>query len=293
MAIREKFQNIAVKEYNKKNKTTYNTFTELQQSLANVTDVLCEDQYFGVVEIKKGTTSFCKWVIPPVFLYSEKDEDKKSLIKTRKDNEEEIKNHITQHALKTIVIVLESPHINEFFKDNNEWQSIGPACGKTGQNLHKWLPEVLLNYFPCKIGTKDTHYKADHYSCKDIEAGEYAIKLVNAIQYQCSLGNETTPSKKSKEQEQYYRDDMFVELWENNTEVSESFIERVKESSPGIIINCCTKGDFGKDEKTLKDRVQKGIDKIYKDLNCLLLCAAHPSSLYFKNGLSWVDNEED
>ena len=53
------------------------------------------------------------------------------------------------------------------------------------------------------------------------------------------------------------------------------------------------KGNFGKDEETLKDRVQKEIDKFYKDCDCLLLYAAHPSSLYFKNGLSWVDTEED
>ena len=293
MTIDQKFRDSAVKAYNEKSESKCKDFVDLQSKLKKCTDVLCKDQCFGVIEIKKDKTFLCKWEMPPVCLGSKNIEDKKSLVKARKDNEKKIEEHTTLHEFKTIVIVLESPHVDEFFEDNDGWVAIGPACGKTGQNLYKWLPEVLLNYVPCKIGTKDANYKAERYSCKDIEQGTYTIKLVNAIQHQCSLGNKTTPSTKSKDQEQFYRDDVFVEMWDHNTEVVDSFIERVKGLSPSIIINCCTKGDFGEGEETLKDRVQKAIDKIYKDSNCLLLCAAHPSSLYFKNGLSWVDKEED
>ena len=178
--------------------------------------------------------------------------------------------------MKTIVIVLESPHTNEFFKDNNKWQSIGPACGKTGKHLYLWLPEVLLKYFPFVVDEETK--KAKYYSLKDIESGLYAIKLVNAIQFQCSLGKDTAEC----------RDAVFSEMWDKN-EAIDSFIKRVKEAHPDIIINCCTRGNIKTEKNTLRSKVQVAISQ---NFNCLLLRAAHPSRPKFKDGLFCIDEGE-
>ena len=150
---------------------------------------------------------------------------------------------------------------------------------------------MLLKYFPFIVDAETK--KAKYYSIKDIESGLYAIKLVNAIQFQCSLGADTEPSEKSKGYEQCYRDNVFIEMWDDNNEVSESFVKRVKESRPDIIINCCTKGNLDKKHGTLRGRVQKAINVKCKNLSCLLLSAAHPSRQKFKDGLSWIDEGEE
>ena len=165
--------------------------------------------------------------------------------------------------------------------------AIGPACGETGEHLYQWLPEVMLKYFPLLV-EKET-VKAKYYSLKDIGSGLYAIKLVNAIQFQCSLGENTESSKQSPK---CYRDNLFVKMWDS-TGVIESFIKRLNEPHPNIIINCCTKGTLGKKDGTLRDRVQKEINTKCKNLSCLLLRAAHPYRPQFKSGLSWIDESEE
>ena len=278
--IAENFKEIAVNVYNNKYNSNVDDFLKLQEKLSNLSPIACKDQYFGVLRIEKNAHSFCEWIIPPICLDSENTEEKRSLVKKRNQNEDKIKKYISQNAAKTIVIVLESPHTDEFLKEE-EWKAIGPACGTTGRNLYKWLPEVLLNYVPCMIGLKKDNYKATYNSNKDIMQDCYAIKLVNAIQYQCSLGDKT----------EVFRDEVFSNMWNDDTIVS--LRKRLNEVAPQIIINCCTKGYVSDKEKELRYLVQKEINNRNKTDSCLLLRAAHPSSLYFKNGLSWVDKEED
>ena len=275
MTIKEKFQNIAVREYNKKNKTKYDTFAELQPSLANGTDVLCEDQYFGIIRIEKSIPSFCEWIIAPSVLdkKNSSDEEKAKLKKIRLGKDLCIKYRLKSESLKTIVIVLESPHDKEFFKINNIYHNVGPACGTTGENMMKWFPETVMNYVPCVIDSEN-NFKAKYHSAKDIESGVYALKLVNAIQFQCSLSEATTS----------YRDNVFNSMWEDS-KVKESFIERLKKANPDIIINCCTKSGT--------EKVQETIDQEYKAPSTLLLFAPHPASPHFKNGLSWVGKNKD
>lgn len=280
-AIVEKFRTAAVEAYNninKDNNAKLKEFAELQEKLEKCTDVLCEDQYFGIVKIKRLVQ--CEWTKTPLFLKQGKftKKDKKEL------NEQRIplsNNISTQKGVtKTIVIVLESPHTGEFFEDENTWSAIGPACGTTGENLYKWLPEVLLNYVPCSVDPKDA--TATYNNIKEISDGEYKVFLINAIQFQCSLGKSTTE----------YRDAVFASMWSDD--VKASFQERLERCSPNIIINCCTKGHNIKDENNeLRRLVQEEINTYNKDKNALLLRAAHPSSLYFKNGLFCVDERKE
>ena len=117
-----------------------------------------------------------------------------------------------------IIIVLESPHIAEF--DPVTKCGIGPCRGKTGLNIAKYLPSILMNN---SVGLS-LGYK------------EYDLVIVNAIQYQCSLGEET----------KLYRDAMFLYYWEQS-EVREDFKKRLNfarsKYAESIVINCCTNGE--------------------------------------------------
>ena len=106
---------------------------------------------------------------------------------------------------KTIVIVLESPHICEYDDD-----FVSPALGVTGNNLGKWFSDILTTV-PLE--------------------GKYRIILMNSIQYQCSLGRNT----------KQYRDAMWLKLWFKER-LKENFKKRLHSYSPDIIFNLCTCG---------------------------------------------------
>lgn len=78
--------------------------------------------------------------------------------------------------------------------------AIGPACGSTGRNIKKYLPSVLFNYLPA---INETSRLITYDLNKQIQNGDYCIALINAIQYQCSLGEDTLK----------YRDKIFSEMW--------------------------------------------------------------------------------
>lgn len=146
---------------------------------------------------------------------------------------------------KYIVIVLESPHIDEF-KDEC---ALGPAYGKTGENINIYLPHIL----------KIAHDK----SVLKLEVGIYDVILVNAIQYQCSMGIKT----------KIYRDKVFQECW-GQEETRTNFYERMKKISLAkevVIINCCTKGDN-------KVKNYELVERELRKFNSIVYRCAHPSS---------------
>lgn len=133
-------------------------------------------------------------------------------------------------GLNCVILVLESPHIEEF-PQNGEPR---PANGKTGKRIRDWLKVVLSEkYF------------------------SYGLLLMNSIQYQCSLG---LPTK-------CFRDDVFFDCWQLFGK--ESFAFRLQNTyRPGdIVLNCCTKGNTKKKElRKLVDLVIK--EKV--DAACIL-----------------------
>lgn len=67
-----------------------------------------------------------------------------------------------------IVLLLESPHRYEFTSERKGLSPKGPAYGKTGSNIRKFLKNII----PLDFGDIDSH----------------ELILVNAVQFQCSLG---------------------------------------------------------------------------------------------------------
>jgi len=121
--------------------------------------------------------------------------------------------------IKCVVMILESPHIDEFSN------SLGPAKGQTGKLMRanflkvKGLSEYINN----------------------------GLILMNAVQNQCSLGSSTN----------CYRDDVFATAWKNGAK--ENFIRRLNATfqTGDVIVNCCTKGNMKNNE--LRRLVQQSI----------------------------------
>lgn len=145
------------------------------------------------------------------------------------------KNEIAQNS--KIVLILESPHKNEFICP------FGPAKGKTGQNIRLLFSEVFKDYLP---------------------SGTYDFYIVNAIQYQCSLGFST----------KCFRDNVFAKSWEcfGKTE----FINRLSKlvSADDIVVNCCT---AGKGKNKLRSLVKEALGEMQLKSK-IILEFEHPSN---------------
>ena len=145
----------------------------------------------------------------------------------------------------TIAVVLESPHRFEY---DSSGQSVGPARGKTGENLSKYLLKKIKN-----VGIH----------------GRYKIVLIEAIPFQCSNG--LRPINKKK------RDAVFQYMWKNGGE--SYFIQRLKSHDPEIIINACTGGVSNINDPNSLNCI---VDAAIKQVPCenYFYCP-HPSSLWF------------
>ncbi len=119
-----------------------------------------------------------------------------------------------------IVIILESPHIDEYCKHCGS--PLGPAQGNTG----KFFDEYFF-----KLIRKSNIYK-------NIRHGVHAVVFVNAVQYQCSLGNALSGAKNTANRAM--RDQNWMKCMSNGC--TADLIQRIDALSPYAIINLCTNG---------------------------------------------------
>ena len=202
----------------------------------------CEDQYVAIVEITKHKVEY---VINEI---ESRDENK-------------IKE-IEKFDIPTIALVLESPHKREYYNIPS------PARGITGSNINSCFLGALAKFI--SINDMKEH-GAFFISSSKISEGKYKLLLINAIQYQCSLGKLGIDNRKQKE-------DIFCKVWCAGGK--KDFVSRLKKACPRIIINCCT-GEK-KRENTLMGKVQDAIDENFA--GSLRLTGVHPSSAWFARG---------
>lgn len=151
-----------------------------------------------------------------------------ALVGLRYNNRIEAIRHSPVKGIGHIVIVLESPHVKEFAPN-----LIAPALGTTGERIHSHLWNMLSN--------------AGLLCDNDSE-----VYLVNAVQYQCSLGFETG----------IYRDIIFKKMF-NGTEL----VARIQKYNPTIIIIASTLST----SRDITEFLRKDFsDKLYK-------ASSHPS----------------
>lgn len=177
-------------------------------------------------------------------------------------------------SIPSIVIIIESPHTNEFTKDDDEGS---PARGKTGDDLQKYLLINLYKYLHCNDQGINGVYG---FSNKKIANGKYKIIVSNAVQYQCSLGLPLNGKNSNGNRKE--TNERFIECLKRDKNI---FISRIKGYKPKVIINSCTgqnKGEIAGLQQKVQDVLQENIQ------NALFLHSAHPSSVYFLEGFKEV-----
>ena len=118
---------------------------------------------------------------------------------------------------KTIVIVLESPHKDEYLRDVS--QPIAPAQGSTGSNIQGYLDCVLRK----SPALRD-----------ELEDQETRVILANPIQFQTSLASVIQPSDWHRVRNAVWRTIWSCQLMQDD------FCARMESYSPDVIINACT-----------------------------------------------------
>jgi hypothetical protein len=141
-----------------------------------------------------------------------------------------------------IVIILESPHVDEFrciigCKDGFR---IGMPCmGKTGENLKKYFIDELDKCL-------EEVFNNDKFKdiLKDDKNKKFNIIVMNAIQFQCSLGFK--PSKEKNELcKKLFKDEVKDEVKDKNDKsekniIKSNMIKRLSVYKPKCIVNCST-----------------------------------------------------
>lgn len=137
-----------------------------------------------------------------------------------------------------LILILESPHIDEFQGE------LGPAKGFTGKMIRQYLPDAL-----------------GHAVIKDM-----GLVLLNAVQYQCSLGSNTI----------VYRDRIFRATW--NQGGRENFIARLKSvlMPEDLVMNCCTKGNDFEVNVPLRSLVECAVREVFPQAKTMR--RMHPAS---------------
>lgn len=133
-------------------------------------------------------------------------------------------SQITPKAFEKMVIVLESPHKDEF---SSAGVPIRPANGVTGSKINLLLAHIINNRPPKGIN-KSIIYK---------------VYLVNSIQYQTSCYQALHNYPDYNANWHTIRNCVFKELWNNgNLSLQQDLTNRINLINPSVIMNCVTGG---------------------------------------------------
>lgn len=113
-----------------------------------------------------------------------------------------------------IVIILESPHVDEFYANGT---AKGPAQGKTGNRFDKYFERLLHESSVSRVIGTTTH----------------AIVFVNSVQYQCSLGRQPLIGQNRRDCNDNWRLCF-------NAGCDLDLVDRLNALNPFAVINLCT-----------------------------------------------------
>lgn len=128
-------------------------------------------------------------------------------------------------ANERIVVLLESPHKTEYLAETKT-HILGPAMGASGDRFNSQCIKVFNN----NLSTVQTALGI----CASANIPKiYDVYFVNAIQYQCSLGETKIKTE--------LRDFIFESLWNSKGDsFKKDLIQRLNLLKPRLIINACT-----------------------------------------------------
>lgn len=125
--------------------------------------------------------------------------------------------------IDSIVLLLESPHKEEYWESNQVYMPISPAQKETGEKTENNIC-ILINEL---ISNPKYNLRLDD--------GEYRIIICNPVQHQTSLYY-LYESKIFK----VLRDAIWSEIF-NQPKVQDYFLDRINTYKPKLILNVCTK----------------------------------------------------
>ncbi|WP_036253529.1 hypothetical protein [Methylobacter sp. BBA5.1] len=205
---------------------------------STVATLPCPDQYVGTAVYQGSEQGFKYEGQPGAGLFTQRLD---------------LPEHLNQSTGPRLIIILESPHKDEFNKLTKA--PIGPANGKTGENIHSFLAYATKGL--------DVRHIPDRQP--------FDLILMNAVQHQCSLGK--SPQK--------YRTEVFMKCWDNPLIGKRYFVKRLRDYTKdckAVVINSCT--------ASIRDPVDEAISDTIKDSNYFRLC--HPSSPWWASGKTWA-----
>lgn len=185
-----------------------------------------------------------------------------------KKNRNSTDANLKKEEIPTIAVVLESPHVDEFT------EVVTPMINSnTSKIFSNYFNVNIMNYMKIVNCGGSVFFSGN----QEIKNGIYKIKIVNAVQYQCSLGrklsNKTNLEYKNNTVKKCLEDEKF----------KNDFVQRLEGAS--IIINCCT-GQKNNKIDGLQKQVQDIIDS--SGTRALKLYGYHPSSFWFMSGFKKV-----
>lgn len=128
--------------------------------------------------------------------------------------------------IPSIVIILESPHRDEY---DNDFNPIVPANGRTGKIMKSKIEDIFKNLTDAEGSI--------------LKNEEYRVIIVNPIPYQTSL-YELYKERIVKG----LRNEVWLACWNNITNIKKDFSKTITDISPIVVLNCCT--DFLKSQVT-------------------------------------------
>ncbi|QCR32378.1 hypothetical protein [Lysinibacillus sp. SGAir0095] len=131
----------------------------------------------------------------------------------------------TNYKNKTIAILLESPHIDEYEQTREKLVPIGAAQGQTGKKIEKSIESLILAL-------------KEHLVLE--EQHKYRVIIINAVNFQTSLH-----FIHEKPMNNYYRelrDKMWLKMWTEIPQIKNDLIRQLDSlKKDSIIINACPK----------------------------------------------------
>lgn len=189
-------------------------YENIYPDFIDINNEICEDEFIGFLYKNKDN-----------LIFKRRSDYKKLFVSP--DSHDLYCNEKEINYKNKIFIILESPHIEEYFGYKLKKYSGGttnsrPANGVTGENIDKYFTKIFRDFL-----IENLDYD-----------GIYSIIIINPVQNQCSLGVSDT---------KIYRDRMWLNYWLNGGK--DNFLNRVEKYKVDFLINCCTTGKHYKIDK--------------------------------------------
>jgi hypothetical protein len=130
---------------------------------------------------------------------------------------------------RPILLVIESPHVDEYRARDGALQPIAPAQGTSPGGAGGGIG-LYLHHVVARLG---------------LRPGRYPLVIVNPLQYHCSLGHFTGRLLRP------LRDHVWNAMWDVPA-LREDFVARCRRYDAEVIVNCCTASLKGRVTEVLR-----------------------------------------